>query len=97
MVEANLDTKIAQAIQAATLANLTEPRAISARYDAQTGLIVIRLKSGAIYSFPTKIAQGLANAPADLIEEVEVTPTGDGLHWEALDVDFTVEGCCLLC
>ncbi|MEO1400461.1 MAG: DUF2442 domain-containing protein [Cyanobacteria bacterium J06635_1] len=38
------------------------------------------------------MAQGLANAPADLIVEVEVTPAGDGLHWEALDVNFTVKG-----
>ena len=92
MVETNLDLQIAQARQAEALAAITEPRAVSARYDIDTGLIVITLKSGAVYSFPSAIAQGLTNAENSLLAELEVTPSGDGLHWEALDVDFTVKG-----
>ncbi|MEM1254769.1 MAG: DUF2442 domain-containing protein [Cyanobacteria bacterium P01_H01_bin.21] len=92
MVEANLDLQIAQARQTAALAAVTEPRAVSAHYDTNSGLIVILLKSGAVYSFPSTIAQGLTNADAKLLAEVEITPAGDGLHWETLDVDFTVKG-----
>ena len=92
MVDANLDLQIAQARQTAALAAITEPRAVSARHDTDTELIVINLKSGAVYSFPSAIAQGLTNAENSLLAEVEVTPSGDGLHWEVLDVDFTVKG-----
>ena len=83
---------LAQARQAAALSAITEPRAVSACYDTDTGLIVINLKSGAVYSFPSAIAQGLTNAEGSLLAEVEITPSGDGLHWDALDVDFTVKG-----
>jgi hypothetical protein len=48
------------------------------------------LKSGAIYSFPPELAQGLAAASSEDLAEVEVTPSGDGLHWEKLDADFSV-------
>ncbi len=83
---------IAQGRQAAALTAISEPRAMSAHYDADGGMIVITLKSGAVYSFPSAIAQGLTTAEERLLAEVEVTPSGDGLHWEALDVDFTVKG-----
>ncbi len=52
--------------------------------------IVINLKSGATYSFPPKIAQGLTGASPENLAEVEVTPSGDGLHWEKLDADFSI-------
>ena len=33
---------------------------------------------------------GLAGAYPEDLAEVEVTPSGDGLHWEKLDADFSV-------
>ncbi|MFP5271121.1 DUF2442 domain-containing protein [Coleofasciculus sp.] len=51
---------------------------------------MVNLKSGATFSFPPALAQGLAGgSPVDLAE-VEVTPSGNGLHWEKLDADFSV-------
>jgi hypothetical protein len=47
------------------------------------------LKSGAIYSFPPVLAQGLAGASPEDLAEVEVTPSGYGLHWENLDADLS--------
>jgi hypothetical protein len=32
----------------------------------------------------------LAGASPKDLAEVEVTPSGDGLHWEKLDADFSV-------
>ena len=75
-----------------TSAYLTEPRAIAACYDSEIQSVVVQLKSGAVFSFPSTIAQGLTNADTKLLAEVEITPAGDGLHWETLDVDFTVKG-----
>ena len=57
---------------------------------ASADRIVINLKSGATFSFPSALAQGLAGASSEDLAEVEVTPSGDGLHWEKLDADFSV-------
>jgi Protein of unknown function (DUF2442) len=80
----------AQAV--AIQANFTEPRAVSAEYDAEAGLVKVCLRSGASFSFPPDIAQGLAGAKAEDLAQVEITPMGDGLHWENLDADFSVAG-----
>ena len=81
-----------QAQLAAIQANLTELRAIAAYYDADAKLVIVRLRSGAIFSFPPNIAQGLCGAKAEDLAQVEITPMGDGLHWETLDADFSVAG-----
>ncbi|MEW6491475.1 MAG: DUF2442 domain-containing protein [Cyanobacteriota bacterium] len=89
----------AKAREAATIANAVEPRAESAYYDQSSDSeallrsadrIIINLKSGATFSFPSALAQGLAGASPEDLAEVEVTPSGDGLHWEKLDADFSV-------
>ncbi len=81
-----------QAQAAAAQANQTEPRAIAAYYNPDENLIIIRLRSGAQFSFPPDIAQGLSGASPDDLAQIEITPMGDGLHWEALDADFTIVG-----
>lgn len=57
MVEPSVDNSAFQqqferAQSAASQANCTEPRAISAAYDSVLGLVIIHLQSGAIFSFP---------------------------------------------
>ena len=95
----NIGEAIAKAREAATIANAVEPRAESAYYDQSSDSeallrsadrIVINLKSGAAYSFPPALAQGLAGASPKDLAEVEVTPSGEGLRWEKLDADFSV-------
>ncbi len=81
-----------QAQTAAVQANQTEPRAIAAYYDSNDRVIIIRLRSGASFSFPPNIAQGLSQASPEDLAQVEITPMGDGLHWENLDADFTIAG-----
>jgi hypothetical protein len=81
-----------RAVASANQASTTEPRAVAAYYDAINHLIVIRLNSGASFSFPPDIAQGLADASPEDLAAVEITPSGMGLHWENLDADFSVPG-----
>ncbi len=69
-----------------------KPRAQAVRYDGATGRIVIDLVSGATFSFPASLAQGLEQASAEALAAVEIAGAGFGLHWEELDVDLTVEG-----
>ncbi|CCW20289.1 hypothetical protein EBBID32_46630 [Sphingobium indicum BiD32] len=69
-----------------------KPRARAVHYDRDSGHIVIALVSGATFSFPATLAQGLEQASAQQLEKVEIAGAGFGLHWEELDADLTVEG-----
>jgi len=68
------------------------PRAVSARYDRRTGRIVIQLSSRLIVSFAPEDAQGLENARPSQLNEIEISPSGFGLHFPALDADLYVAG-----
>lgn len=64
------------------------PKAVSARYDRENRRIVIRLSSDMDLSFPAHRAQGLERAtPADL-RDIEISPSGFGIHFPRLDADL---------
>ena len=64
------------------------PRAIAAHYDR----IVIELSSRVAISFSPRDAQGLENARPSELEEIEITPSGFGIHFPKLDADLYVPG-----
>jgi hypothetical protein len=66
------------------------PRAVSARYDPKAGRIVIHLSSKLIVSFAPEDAQGLENARPSQLNEIEISPSGFGLHFPAVDADLYV-------
>lgn len=82
--------ELPSAIQRSERAARTEPRAKSARYDRKSGRVVAELTNGYLFSFPAELGQGLRGASAEELEEVEVAPGGEGLHWEGLDADLLV-------
>jgi hypothetical protein len=86
----NLQQQIVQARERAAIAVLTEPRAESVYYDRDSGKVVVQLKYGATFSFPAALGQGLSGASPDDLAEVELTPSGTGLHWEKLDADLSI-------
>lgn len=88
--DAQLDQQIEKARQATALNQLVEPRAKAAFYDRDRHQIIIHLTSGATFSFPVQIAQGIADANPTDLAELELTPMGDGLHWETLDADLSI-------
>ena len=51
---------------------------------------MIHLRDGAVFMFLHHLGQGLANACAGVLGAIEITPSGYGLHWEALDMDLSV-------
>jgi hypothetical protein len=64
------------------------PSITSVRYDRRVGRIVIALASGLELAFAPRDVQGLTQArPADLAE-IEISPSGLGLHFPALDADL---------
>lgn len=52
----------------------------------------MELESGATFAFPPRLVQGLHDATPAQIAEVEVIGAGYGLHWESLDLDYSVPG-----
>ena len=68
------------------------PRALSARYDHKTGRIVIHLSSKLIVSFSPGDVEGLEDARPSQLNEVEITPSGFGIHFPAVDADLYIPG-----
>jgi hypothetical protein len=64
------------------------PRAVSARYDRRLDRIVIHLSTGIDLAFPPHIAQGLENATPAQLAEIEISPSGFGIHFPRLDADL---------
>ena len=64
------------------------PRAIAADYDRETGRVVIRLSSNLEVSFSPRDAQGLEKATPSQLEEIEISPSGFGIHFPKLDADL---------
>jgi hypothetical protein len=64
------------------------PRAVSAHYDRKSGRIVINLSSKLDVSFSPYDAQGLENAKPSQLEEIEISPSGFGIHFPELEADL---------
>lgn len=72
------------------LAALQKVRATSAQYDSVSGHVVVLLSTGMALSFAPRLAAGLEHAqPVDLLQ-IEVSPSGAGLYFPALDADLYV-------
>src|SRR5689334_5512645 len=66
------------------------PRVVSAKFDRKIKRIVVQLSSRLIVSFSPEDVEGLQEArPADL-SAIEISPSGFGLHFPALDADIYV-------
>lgn len=86
------DADFARAERAGAEALTNEPRAVAARFDAESGRVIVDLANGCAFVFPARMAQGLESATDAELAEVEVLGRGYGLHWERLDVDLSVPG-----
>jgi len=68
------------------------PRAVKARYDRRVSRIVISLSTGLELAIPPHIVEGMEHArPADFLQ-IEISPSGLGIHFPALDVDLYLPG-----
>ena len=64
------------------------PRAVAARYDRKSGRVVVELSSKLDISFSPRDAQGLERAAPALLDPIEITPSGLGIHFPKLDADL---------
>lgn len=67
------------------------PIPTSVRFDEASGRIVVDFTNGAAFMVPARAIQGLETATDAQLNEVELLGE-TGLHWESLDVDFTIAG-----
>jgi hypothetical protein len=90
LTEENLAEQIEQAKACGDAENLTEPRAETVQ--VKQGKIIIQLRNGAEFRVSHTLIQGLENATAEQLQDFWVSASGDSIHWESLDVDFSVPG-----
>jgi hypothetical protein len=81
-----------QANQRAKEMQASVPRAVSAHYDHKTGRIVIHLNSKLIVSFSPGDVEGLEDARPSQLSTIEISPSGFGIHFPAVDADLYVPG-----
>jgi hypothetical protein len=63
------------------------PKAIAAGIDRNRAMLVVELESGAFISVPTSSVQGLAGERIADIVDIEISPSGMGLHFPKVDAD----------
>lgn len=66
--------------------------AVAIRYEAEDRTFHVVLKNGVTFSFPADQVQDLSEASDADLAEFEILGEGYALHWEKLNVDFTVGG-----
>ena len=61
------------------------PVALAARYDRRRDRVVVRLNTGLELAFPPHFAQGLDKAKPGDLSEIEISPSGFGIHFPRID------------
>lgn len=73
------------------------PSAVAARYDRRIGRVVIDLSTGFSIMFRSHDVQGLEEAKPEQLLKIEISPSGFGIHFPAIDADIylpsLLEGC----
>lgn len=86
------DRQYEAAVREGREADRIEPRAERVGYDPERGLVVVELRSGFAFGFPPERVPGLRGASREVLSDVRLSPSGDGLHWEALDAHASLTG-----
>jgi Protein of unknown function (DUF2442) len=80
--------QIAQANRRAQRFAATHPRVVEAHYDRRTRQIVVDLSSRLRVAFSPQDAEGLEDATPAQLAEIEISPSGFGIHFPSLDADL---------
>jgi hypothetical protein len=81
---AKLD-EFAAATRRAAARRATEPHAVAARFDRRRDRVIVSLNTGLELAFPPRIAQGLEKAKPSDLTNIEISPSGFGIHFPKLD------------
>ena len=72
--------------------NVSNQRAIVARYIRKHGIITVSLDSGLELRFRADLVAELRQANHKELAEIEISPSGQGLHWSEIDVHLSIPG-----
>lgn len=82
------ETEFKQANRRGQARRAQGPVATEAHFDEVRDRVVITLSSGLELAFAPQLAEGLAQAGPEALGEIEITPSGLGLHFPRLDADL---------
>jgi hypothetical protein len=86
MVRPKDEIKMANARAAIRLSRT--PTATAANYDRRTGKVEIELSTGLSIAFRAKDAQGFWRVKSEQLTRIEISPSGLGLYFPAIDADI---------
>jgi len=90
-LDAETEAIITQALERAK--DAPDPiTAVAASFDTENRLLIVVLSTGQRLAIPQEDLQHLADVSPAEAAEVTIEMLGMGLHWENLDLDFSVEG-----
>lgn len=70
----------------------TEPRAISACYDAAANRVCVELYTGYSIAFAPERSQDLVHATAEDLSEIEISYPGFAIYFPRVDADLRIPG-----
>lgn len=76
--------QIENAVAAGKAHAASQRPAVAGYCDARSHKIVIEFESGAEYRFPARLCQGLENASETELANIEISPSGLGIHGQIL-------------
>jgi hypothetical protein len=68
----------------------SEPFALTARFQRRGRRVLIRLNTGIEIAFSPADVEGLERADPEQLEPIEISPSGQGLHFPKLDADVYI-------
>lgn len=80
----------AAATRRATARVNQSPGVTRAFFDPQQARVVLELNTGMVLTFPVQDIEGLSHATPQELQEIEISPSGLGIHVPALDVDLYI-------
>ncbi|MCJ9750144.1 DUF2442 domain-containing protein [Neorhizobium sp. BETTINA12A] len=85
------DAELTQAKRRWETERAQRPVPVSVRFDSASGRIVVEFANGAAFMVPARSLEGLTEAEDEQLAEVALLGE-TGLHWESLDVDYSISG-----
>ena len=84
--------ELASAVARGARRRAREPYAVEARYDRRQQRIVVQLNTGLLVVFASTMVEGLQEAKPRDLQEIEISPSGFGLHFPRVDADIYLPG-----
>jgi len=85
---ATLDSEFKAATKRAVNRLRSIATATAVRFDRRSGRVVIQLSTGLQVAFRPQDAQGLEKANLEQLSEIEITPSGLGIHFPQINADI---------